>query len=110
MVFAWVRLTPGALVLAVPGGPTGRCRVWARTWLRSTPRRRPQPVEPPVRGDGDEEAYGGYFQSDDRGKRSLELHLGTDEDREAFLSLVERADVVVENFKAVICDEFRKSW
>ncbi|WP_284009769.1 succinyl-CoA:mesaconate CoA-transferase [Haloarcula pelagica] len=55
---------------------------------------------PPYVEDADSEAYGGYFQSVNRGKRSLELDLRTDEDRTAFLSLVERADVVVENFKA----------
>ncbi|MBV0923444.1 CoA transferase [Halomicroarcula limicola] len=61
---------------------------------------------PPFVADADEEAYGGYFQSVNRGKRSLELDLRTDEDREAFLSLVERADVVVENFKAGTMEKF----
>ena len=50
--------------------------------------------------ESDDEPYGGYFQSVNRGKRSLELDFGDAADREAFLSLVERADVVVENFKA----------
>ncbi|MFB6223283.1 MAG: succinyl-CoA:mesaconate CoA-transferase [Haloarcula sp.] len=61
---------------------------------------------PPFVSDSDAEAYGGYFQSVNRGKRSLELDLGTDADREAFLSLVERADVVVENFKAGTMEKF----
>ena len=61
---------------------------------------------PPFVADSDEEAYGGYFQSVNRGKRSLELDLGSEEDREAFLSLVERADVVVENFKAGTMEKF----
>lgn len=61
---------------------------------------------PPFRSDADAESYGGYFQSVNRGKRSLELDLRTDEDRAAFLSLVERADVVVENFKAGTMEGF----
>ncbi|WP_276271332.1 succinyl-CoA:mesaconate CoA-transferase [Haloarcula litorea] len=61
---------------------------------------------PPYVADSDDEAYGGYFQSVNRGKRSLELDLRTDEDRAAFLSLVERADVVVENFKAGTMERF----
>ncbi|WP_277540563.1 succinyl-CoA:mesaconate CoA-transferase [Haloarcula laminariae] len=61
---------------------------------------------PPYVDDADAEAYGGYFQSVNRGKRSLELDLGADADREAFLSLVERADVVVENFKAGTMEKY----
>lgn len=54
---------------------------------------------PPFFEDADE-PYGGYFQSINRGKRSLELDLTDDNDREAFLSLAERADVLVENYRA----------
>ncbi|GGN86125.1 succinyl-CoA:mesaconate CoA-transferase [Haloarcula pellucida] len=61
---------------------------------------------PPFVDDPEAEAYGGYFQSVNRGKRSLELDLRTDEDREAFLSLVDHADVVVENFKAGTMEKF----
>jgi len=61
---------------------------------------------PPFVEDREKEAYGGYFQSVNRGKRSLELDLGDDEDRAAFLSLVEEADVVVENFKAGTMEKF----
>ena len=61
---------------------------------------------PPYVADSESEAYGGYFQSVNRGKRSLELDLRTDRDRDAFLSLVERADVVVENFKAGTMEKF----
>lgn len=56
--------------------------------------------------DGDDEPYGGYFQSVNRGKRSVELDLGDDGDREDFLSLVERADVVVENYRAGTMEKF----
>jgi len=61
---------------------------------------------PPFYDDADAEAYGGYFQSVNRGKRSLELDLGDGADREAFLSLVERADVVVENYRAGTMEKF----
>jgi len=55
---------------------------------------------PPHVDDPEEEPYGGYFQSVNRGKRSIELDLGDDDDREDFLYLVESADVVVENYRA----------
>jgi len=55
---------------------------------------------PPFVDDPEAEAYGGYFQSVNRGKQSVELDLGDDEDRADFLSLVETADVVVENYRA----------
>jgi crotonobetainyl-CoA:carnitine CoA-transferase CaiB-like acyl-CoA transferase len=42
--------------------------------------------------------YGGYFQSVNRGKRSIVLDLKTDAGREEFLRLVKTVDVVVENF------------
>ncbi|WP_254768348.1 succinyl-CoA:mesaconate CoA-transferase [Salinilacihabitans rarus] len=61
---------------------------------------------PPFLDDPEAEAYGGYFQSVNRGKRSLELDLGDADDREAFLSLVERADVVVENYRAGTMEKF----
>jgi succinyl-CoA:mesaconate CoA transferase len=64
-----------------------------------------QPGGDPVRDvppftDEASDPYGGYFQSINRGKRSLELDLRNDEDRAAFLDLVDRADVLVENFRA----------
>ncbi|UPV74424.1 CoA transferase [Halorussus limi] len=63
---------------------------------------------PPFVGDdgGDREAYGGYFQSVNRGKRSLELDLNDEADREDFLELVEEADVVAENFQAGTMERF----
>ncbi|SEO69823.1 succinyl-CoA:mesaconate CoA transferase [Halogranum amylolyticum] len=56
--------------------------------------------------DSADEPYGGYFQSVNRGKRSLELDLGSDEGRADFLSLVETADVVVENYRAGTMERF----
>ncbi len=59
---------------------------------------------PPFASEDD--AYGGYFQSVNRGKRSLELDLTDEGDRADFLELVEDADVVVENFRAGTMERF----
>jgi succinyl-CoA:mesaconate CoA transferase len=61
---------------------------------------------PPFVDDPESEAYGGYFQSVNRGKRSLELDLGDPDDRTDFLGLVETADVVVENYRAGTMERF----
>jgi succinyl-CoA:mesaconate CoA transferase len=61
---------------------------------------------PPFVDSPDNEAYGGYFQSVNRGKQSLELDFGDEDDRADFLSLVETADVVVENYRAGTMDSF----
>lgn len=61
---------------------------------------------PPHLGDPADEPYGGYFQSVNRGKRSIELDLGDGTDRETFLDLVETADVVVENYRAGTMESF----
>jgi CoA:oxalate CoA-transferase len=63
-------------------------------------------IERPDGGD-DARQYGpflpsgesGYFASVNRGKKSVELDLKDPEDRETFLALVDRADVLVENFR-----------
>lgn len=41
----------------------------------------------------------GYFASVNRGKQSIALDLKSDEDKATFLALVDRADVLVENFR-----------
>ncbi|MFC7072780.1 succinyl-CoA:mesaconate CoA-transferase [Halovenus rubra] len=61
---------------------------------------------PPFVDSSDNEAYGGYFQSVNRGKQSLELDFGDESDREDFLSLVETADIVVENYRAGTMESF----
>ncbi|PGF14660.1 CoA transferase [Natrinema sp. CBA1119] len=61
---------------------------------------------PPFVDDPGEEAYGGYFQSVNRGKKSIELNLGDDEDRADFLSLIEEADVVVENYRSGTMEKY----
>ena len=71
-------------------------------------------VEPPG-GDGTrrmgpyteedtERAYGGYFASVNRGKRSIALDLKDEADRAMFLRLVPTVDVVVENSRAGVMD------
>ncbi|WP_092907056.1 succinyl-CoA:mesaconate CoA-transferase [Halostagnicola kamekurae] len=59
---------------------------------------------PPFHSDDDE--FGGYFQSINRGKRSLELDFTEEDDRDEFRSLVEKADVVVENFRVGTMEKF----
>jgi crotonobetainyl-CoA:carnitine CoA-transferase CaiB-like acyl-CoA transferase len=63
-------------------------------------------------GTGDDYRYGPSpkgqtslsFQNTNRGKRSITLDLRSDAGREIFLRLVERADVVVENFRSGFLD------
>lgn len=47
------------------------------------------------------EAYGGYFQTLNRGKRSISLDITTEEGLEVVKKLVRDADVVMENFRSV---------
>ncbi|WP_121744940.1 succinyl-CoA:mesaconate CoA-transferase [Natronorubrum halophilum] len=53
-----------------------------------------------------DERFGGYFQSVNRGKRSLELDFDDEADRAAFRSLVDDADVVVENYRVGTMEKF----
>lgn len=52
---------------------------------------------PPQMEEGED--FGGYFQSINRGKRSVSVDLTTDSGRDAVLKLIEVADIVVENFR-----------
>ncbi len=61
---------------------------------------------PPFVDDPEAEAYGGYFQSVNRGKKSIELNLGDEADRADFLSLVEDVDIVVENYRAGTMEKY----
>ncbi len=58
----------------------------------------------PFTGEDSERAYGGYFASINRGKRSIVLDLKRDEDRHVFLELAKTVDVVVENSRAGVMD------
>jgi crotonobetainyl-CoA:carnitine CoA-transferase CaiB-like acyl-CoA transferase/citrate lyase beta subunit len=74
------------------------------------------PTGDPVRGQGpflpDDElrAYGGYFQSVNRNKRSTTLDLKSTRDRAVLLRLVERADALVENYRAGVMDRLGFSY
>jgi crotonobetainyl-CoA:carnitine CoA-transferase CaiB-like acyl-CoA transferase len=57
-----------------------------------------------------EKAFGGYFASINRNKRSIALDLKNDGDRAVFLRLVDTADAVVENYQAGIMDGFGLSY
>lgn len=52
----------------------------------------------------DTDPFGGYFQSINRNKRSISIDLKSEEGKEAFKTLVEDADVVVENFRSGTMD------
>ncbi|HET9690784.1 MAG TPA: CoA transferase [Acidimicrobiales bacterium] len=58
----------------------------------------------PFTREDTEQAYGGYFASINRNKRSVVLDLKTDDGREALLALIAKADVFVENSKAGVMD------
>jgi CoA:oxalate CoA-transferase len=73
-------------------------------------------VERPGRGD-DSRAYGPYvagrslyFGRVNRGKESVALDLRADADRAVLLALVERADVLVENFRPGVMDRLGLGW
>jgi len=73
-------------------------------------------VEPPKGGD-DARAYGpfvkgksAYFASINRGKESIALDLKNDEDRKIFEQLLEKADVLVENFRPGTMERLGYGW
>jgi CoA:oxalate CoA-transferase len=73
-------------------------------------------VEPPKGGD-DARAYGPfvkgkstYFASVNRGKESIALDLKADADRTVFEKLLEKADVVVENFRPGTMEKLGYGW
>src|SRR4249919_2827003 len=55
-------------------------------------------VEPPLGGDPTRQ-FPGFFESLNRNKRSVALHLKRDGGRRAFLRLVQDADVLFEGFR-----------
>lgn len=73
-------------------------------------------VEPPGKGD-DAREYGPfkngvstYFSSVNRGKESIALDLKADGDRKIFETLLEKADVVVENFRPGTMEKLGYGW
>jgi crotonobetainyl-CoA:carnitine CoA-transferase CaiB-like acyl-CoA transferase len=63
----------------------------------------------PPSADG-QQTLGGYFQSINRGKRSIVLDLKTSEGHAELLGLVRTADVVVENFGPGVVDRLNISY
>jgi crotonobetainyl-CoA:carnitine CoA-transferase CaiB-like acyl-CoA transferase len=58
----------------------------------------------PFARDDEEKAFGGYFGSINRNKRSIVLDLKRPEDCDRLLALVDGADVLVENFRVGVMD------
>jgi succinyl-CoA:mesaconate CoA transferase len=58
----------------------------------------------------EDEAYGGYFHSVNRNKRSLVVDLKSDDGKELLRELVEDADILVENFKVGTMDRLGLSY
>ena len=73
-------------------------------------------VEPPGKGD-DAREYGPfkngvstYFSSVNRGKESIALDLKSEADRRIFETLLQRADVIVENFRPGTMEKLGYGW
>jgi len=73
-------------------------------------------VEPPEKGD-DARGFGpfmngksAYFMSLNRGKESIALDLKADADRTIFESLLDRADVLVENYRPGVMEKLGYGW
>ncbi|MEE2777594.1 MAG: CoA transferase [Acidobacteriota bacterium] len=61
--------------------------------------------------EGDEEkAYGGYFGSINRNKRSIVLDLKSDDGKQALREMVRQAPVVVENYRAGVMERLGLSY
>lgn len=56
------------------------------------------------------ELYGAYFQSINRGKRSIVIDLKRDDGKQLLLKLVSQVDVVLENFRAGVMDRLGLSY
>ncbi|MFN3199836.1 MAG: CaiB/BaiF CoA transferase family protein [Bradymonadia bacterium] len=56
------------------------------------------------------EGHSAYFASVNRGKRSIALDLKAEADRETFEALLDRADVLVENFRPGTLDRLGYDW
>lgn len=59
----------------------------------------------PYRSDDELRAYGGLFQACNRNKRSIALDLKSQEGRDLLMLMVEKADVLVENFRAGVMEK-----
>jgi crotonobetainyl-CoA:carnitine CoA-transferase CaiB-like acyl-CoA transferase len=64
----------------------------------------------PFHPDDGLRAFGGYFQSVNRNKKSLALDLKTEEGRDILLRLADTADLLVENFRVGVMDRLGLSY
>ena len=64
----------------------------------------------PFRKDDPKQDWAGYFVSLNRSKKSVEINLKSKEGKDAFLSLVTSADVVVENFRPGVMERLGLSF
>ena len=64
----------------------------------------------PFLDDDEKRSFGGYFQSVNRNKRSIVLNLNDQGDVETFRTLARRAEMVVENFRTGVMDDFGLSF
>lgn len=64
----------------------------------------------PHLADDDLRSYGAYFQSVNRSKKSVSLDLKSEGGRHALLSLVDHADILVENFRVGVMDRLGLSY
>lgn len=64
----------------------------------------------PYPPEDDEHAFGGYFQSVNRNKRSIALNLKTEEGRSILIDLVKQSDVLIENYRAGVMDRLGLSY
>ncbi|ARR55172.1 CoA transferase [Rhizorhabdus wittichii DC-6] len=64
----------------------------------------------PYRDDDELREISGYYQSVNRNKKSIALDLKTGEGRDVLLALVDRADVLVENYRAGVMDRLGMSY
>lgn len=65
---------------------------------------------PPFHEEDDERHFGGYFASINRNKRAIVLDLKEPADLASLLTLLETADVIVENFRTGVMDRLGLSW
>jgi CoA:oxalate CoA-transferase len=104
--FSGVTVIDLSHVLAGPFGTTILCDLGARVIK----------VEPPGHGD-DTRTYGPfvkdqslYFSFVNRGKESIVLNLKEDADRRIFFNMIQKADVVVENYRPGTMDKLGLSY
>ena len=64
----------------------------------------------PFRDDDPEHNWAGYFVSLNRGKKSIQLNLKSEQGKEQFRALAATADVIVENFRPGVMDRLGLSY